>query len=329
MSRSSDVSADSGGDNIVQNALYETYKKVKEYLYGLPVPFGEKLSEHACHAAHEDLPSGQVKPASEEPVSLVVGVFPSSLSSTIAAHAKMLSHAPDNLGIVVPDAVYRSSYPKPENYPYLKTLGLKTILTLVPEPIAPEYQQFMDGNGIQHFQVHIPANKGRVQINACEMTRALDVVLDKRNHPMLIHCNKGKHRTGCVVGCFRRVQGQESEAVFDEYHKYAREKARLLDEAFIEQFDENTVMWMARRYNWIEPIERQLPSPAPTVNGTSISATSSTCDLYQPEADPESVNGIQAIEIAVSDTPDTPEVPHVHDAVPKFDNINGKSPPAP
>ena len=65
MSRSSDASADSGGDNSVQNALYETYKKVKEYLYGLPVPFGEKLSEHACHAAHEDLPSDEVKRADE------------------------------------------------------------------------------------------------------------------------------------------------------------------------------------------------------------------------------------------------------------------------
>lgn len=67
--------------------------------------------------------------------------------------------------------------------------------TLVPEPIAPEYQRFMDENDIQHFQVHIPANKGRIQINACEMTRALEIVLDKRNHPMLIHCNKGKVHT--------------------------------------------------------------------------------------------------------------------------------------
>jgi tyrosine-protein phosphatase SIW14 len=53
--------------------------------------------------------------------------------------------------------------------------------------------------------------------------------------------------------------GEDSEAVFREYHFYAGAKARLLDEAFIEQFDENTVLWMARRYGWVPPIEP--PSP--------------------------------------------------------------------
>ena len=28
---------------------------------------------------------------------------------------------------------------------------------------------------------------------------------DSKNHPMLVHCNKGKHRTGCLIGCFRKV----------------------------------------------------------------------------------------------------------------------------
>jgi protein tyrosine/serine phosphatase len=36
--------------------------------------------------------------------------------------------------------------------------------------------------------------------------RALCEVMDIRNHPLLIHCNKGKHRTGCLVGCFRKIQ---------------------------------------------------------------------------------------------------------------------------
>jgi len=34
---------------------------------------------------------------------------------------------PKNLGRVM-DGVYRSAFPQPENLPYLKTLGLKTIL---------------------------------------------------------------------------------------------------------------------------------------------------------------------------------------------------------
>jgi tyrosine-protein phosphatase SIW14 len=69
---------------------------------------------------------------------------------------------------------------------------LTDISTLVPEAISPEYRSFMAENGIQHFQVQIPANKGEIRIGACEMSRAMEIVLDRTNHPMLIHCNKGK-----------------------------------------------------------------------------------------------------------------------------------------
>jgi hypothetical protein len=107
----------------------------------------------------------------------------------------------------------------------MKLARLTLLRTLVPEPLPLGYRMFINEHGISHFQVHIPANKGSVKINTCEMSRALEIVLDRSNHPMLIHCNKGKvsvllgqlpfttltylqHRTGCVVGCFRRVQGK-------------------------------------------------------------------------------------------------------------------------
>lgn len=62
----------------------------------------------------------------------------------------------------------------------------------MPEEISPEYREFMRSAGIQHFQVHINANKGGVRVQSCDMSRALNVVLDRSNHPILIHCNKGK-----------------------------------------------------------------------------------------------------------------------------------------
>lgn len=46
--------------------------------------------------------------------------------------------------------------------------------------------------------------------------RALVAILDKRNHPVLIHCNKGKHRTGCLIGCIRRLQSWSLTSIFDE-----------------------------------------------------------------------------------------------------------------
>ena len=57
------------------------------------------------------------------------------------------------------------------------------------------------------------------------MKKALEVLLDKRNHPVLIHSNKGKHRAGVLVGCVRKLlMGWGLAATFAEYGRYAGEK---------------------------------------------------------------------------------------------------------
>eukprot|EP00249_Psilotum_nudum_P003043 c16366_g1_i1 orf=447-812(+) len=66
---------------------------------------------------------------------------------------------------------------------------------------------------------------------------ALKVVLDTKNHPVLIHCKKGKHRTGCLVGCLRKVQNFSLTSIFEEYQRFAGTKARVLDQQFVELFD--------------------------------------------------------------------------------------------
>jgi hypothetical protein len=65
---------------------------------------------------------------------------------------------------------------------------------------------------------------------------ALAVVLDRSHHPALIHCNQGKHRTGCVVGCVRRAQRWSLISIFEEYRRFAGDKARVVDQQFIERF---------------------------------------------------------------------------------------------
>ena len=98
---------------------------------------------------------------------------------------------------------------------------------------------------------------------------------DPRNQPLLIHCKRGKvwsvsdldfaatvtreqicwprpwthrwmfaclqHRTGCVVGCLRKLQKWCLSSVFDEYHRFAAAKARITDQRFMELFDVSTL----------------------------------------------------------------------------------------
>lgn len=138
----------------------------------------------------------------------------------------------------------------------------------------------MSENGIQHFQIPIPAHKEpSVIIPPQNIIEALKIMLDPINHPLLIHCNKGKvlfqffpisarivltyilkHRTGCIVACYRKIHYWTIEAILTEYfphcnpillskanyysryRKYASTKFRPLDEAFIERFDERNAL---------------------------------------------------------------------------------------
>ncbi|KAI9828555.1 MAG: hypothetical protein M1819_006547 [Sarea resinae] len=161
-----------------------------------------------------------------------------------ASHLKVFN-PPVNFALVTP-GVYRSGFPKGENFDHLKSLHLKSILTLVPEEYPEVNVKFVQENGIKHFQVPLPGNKEPfVKITARDIKAALSIILDRNNHPLLIHCNKGKHRTGCVVGCLRKIQNWALAPIFVEYREHADPKARLLDERFIELFDERCMMRFA------------------------------------------------------------------------------------
>ncbi|PLB38941.1 tyrosine phosphatase family protein [Aspergillus candidus] len=156
------------------------------------------------------------------------------------------SGLPDNFAEVV-KGVYRSSFPLAENLETLKELGLRTILTLVDEPYTTSHLKFLNDNGISHLRIIIPPNKDpEVEVSNTDLDRILGILLNKANHPVLVHCNKGKHRTGCVVACFRRLQGWALQDVIDEYLKYSTPKSRTLDVRFIGLFDSSRLSQLAQ-----------------------------------------------------------------------------------
>jgi tyrosine-protein phosphatase SIW14 len=195
----------------------------------------------------------------------------SNVEASILARSALIRRAPDrltsllppdNFGAVIPGSVYRSSFPLPENFSFLRSLKLKTILTLVPKPFPDAYVEFLETNGIRQIVVPIAANKDVVCIEDTTMIQALGVVLDRSHYPLLIHCNKGKHRTGCTVACLRKIQGEGMRAALQEYHTYAGSKARSLDETFIRSFDERSLLWLAMENGLLYPDEPAIESPS-------------------------------------------------------------------
>ncbi|KAI0512367.1 hypothetical protein KFK09_013006 [Dendrobium nobile] len=140
---------------------------------------------------------------------------------------------------VVETGVFRSGFPEAGNFSFLRSLRLRSVVYLCPEPYPEANLEFLEDNGIGLFQFGIEGHKEPFDNNIPEemIREALKVVLDVRNHPLLIHCNRGKHRTGCVVGCLRKLQKWCLSSVFDEYQRFAAAKARVSDQRFMELFD--------------------------------------------------------------------------------------------
>ncbi|URD95930.1 Tyrosine phosphatase family [Musa troglodytarum] len=177
---------------------------------------------------------------------------------------------------MVDAGLYRSGFPESANFGFLRTLRLRSVLVLMggvdgiigrclcPEPYPEANLEFLRENDIRLFQFGIENRKNSMMVfhavairlqleewichssdfkepfaNIPEDTirEALKVVLDVRNRPLLIHCKRGKHRTGCVVGCLRKLQRWCLTSIFDEYRRFAAAKARISDQRFIERFD--------------------------------------------------------------------------------------------
>nr|POF08836.1 putative tyrosine-protein phosphatase [Quercus suber] len=139
---------------------------------------------------------------------------------------------------MVDNGIFRSGFPDSANFSFLQTLGLRSIICLCPEPYPEANMEFLKSNGMKLFQFGIEGYKEPfVNIPQDTIREALKVVLDVRNHPVLIHCKRGKHRTGCLVGCFRKLQRWCLTSVFDEYQRFAAAKARVTDQRFMELFD--------------------------------------------------------------------------------------------
>ena len=96
------------------------------------------------------------------------------------------------------------------------------------------------------------------------------MVLDCSNYPLLIHCNKGKHRTGCIVGCLRKVQGESMAEVINEYHAYADPKARRLDENFIRDFDERSLLPFDQNNSYL-PVDEPSLEPSTLMTRLPVS----------------------------------------------------------
>jgi tyrosine-protein phosphatase SIW14 len=158
---------------------------------------------------------------------------------------KIAENATDGREFVVPEnfsmvekGVYRSSFPRTRNIAFMKHLRLKSVVSLVPEDYPAGMLEFYNSTGIKLLSHGLGGNKWPFkEIDYNDLISTMRDVLNEANRPLLIHCNKGKHRTGSVVGCLRKIRGWALSAIFNEYLLYASPKTRFEDQQMIEIFE--------------------------------------------------------------------------------------------
>eukprot|EP01113_Clastostelium_recurvatum_P016435 TRINITY_DN19400_c0_g1_i1.p1 TRINITY_DN19400_c0_g1~~TRINITY_DN19400_c0_g1_i1.p1 ORF type:complete len:183 (+),score=44.23 TRINITY_DN19400_c0_g1_i1:43-549(+) len=152
---------------------------------------------------------------------------------------------PPNFGMVEDD-LYRCGQPNELNFPFIEKLNLKKIVFLAPDEPSQQFLNFIEDQEIELLHLGVettptPSSHTWNPISEDVVISALRVVLDQASYPLAVMCNLGRHRTGTVIGCLRKLQRWNLTSIFEEYRRFAGSKVRLLNEQFIELFDTDLV----------------------------------------------------------------------------------------
>ncbi|KAI8825054.1 protein-tyrosine phosphatase [Fimicolochytrium jonesii] len=148
---------------------------------------------------------------------------------------------PLNFGMVE-ENLYRSGQPNELNFPFLEKLGLKTVVYLAPEEPSQRFANFVEDQDLTLYHVGLSAGGNTWDpISEEVVLEALVHILDPGKYPLIVMCNLGRHRTGTVIGCLRKLQRWNLTSIFEEYRRYAGPKVKVLNEQFIELFDTDLV----------------------------------------------------------------------------------------
>ncbi len=141
----------------------------------------------------------------------------------------------------VEQGIYRSGLPSVYLHSrFLKTLNLKTVVSLLADDIPQNLKEFYEENNITFINHNFgKGNKNHnYHIDNITCRKALETILNPQNQPALIHCKKGKHRTGSIIGLIRRLRGWSMSSICQEYWSFEpKEKTRMEDMRFIESYD--------------------------------------------------------------------------------------------
>jgi len=141
---------------------------------------------------------------------------------------------PPRFAVVEPAAIFRSGQPSPAQLRHLiDNYGLRTLL-IVREDTGDNVKHEIDfarNHGLNVVVIPVASRRPIPEAQVEEFFRCTD---DRRNHPLLIHCSAGRHRTGYLCARYRiDRQGWQPQRAVEELLSFgfdAKDQSVVLDQ---------------------------------------------------------------------------------------------------
>mmetsp|Transcript_14280 Transcript_14280/g.37050 ORF Transcript_14280/g.37050 Transcript_14280/m.37050 type:complete len:276 (+) Transcript_14280:97-924(+) len=124
----------------------------------------------------------------------------------------------------VEDGVYRGAYPSLINLRFLSRLGLRSMVSLLPEPPAPHLLAWCEENGVRnHYECVKPFGKDEVTLTQERVASLLQLLVLPERHPVYVHCLDGSGVTGLLIMCLRKLLHWAPPPILAEYSRFSRD----------------------------------------------------------------------------------------------------------
>jgi protein tyrosine/serine phosphatase len=140
----------------------------------------------------------------------------------LAAHLG-LSTSRRNFGCVVAGVLYRSGQPGRASLDaWVPRYGIRTIVNLrTPQALAKDRDAHEEAAFVQERNIKFVLLPMTPETYARSAAKFRELMADRSNHPVLVHCAKGKERTGVLVADYRiSFDGWSAEQAIREAHAH-------------------------------------------------------------------------------------------------------------
>nr|CCA16040.1 hypothetical protein DDB_G0280073 [Albugo laibachii Nc14] len=175
-----------------------------------------------------------------------------SIPSVIPSHSPVSLNPPLYYEIVG-ENVYQSNKFDASSFTFVSNLGLKTIIYLSSDELSIELTDFFKEINVEviHLGAKYRSTSPWKSMTEGMAKEAIQFVLEKQLHPLMLMCKTGIHMSGTVIGCLRRLQNWSLTAIIDNYRNLASSvKTRFENEQFIELFDIDLVTLPEKMPDW-------------------------------------------------------------------------------